>query len=232
VATVLLVRHGRSAANNDGVLAGRAEGVGLDDVGEQQAAAVAGRIAGLPVRRVVSSPLERCRRTAEAVAAALKQPTDVSVDDRLTECGYGEWTGQELKKLSRQPLWKAVQSHPSAVAFPGGESMRDMQARALAAVRDWDARVAEEFGEHALWVAVIHGDVIKSVLADAVGTHLDHFQRIVVDPASVSAVTYTPLRPFLVRLNDLGDLSGLAPRRRSRRRRPSSDAAVGGGAGA
>ncbi|GMA84814.1 hypothetical protein GCM10025868_00640 [Angustibacter aerolatus] len=122
--------------------------------------------------------------------------------------------------------------------FPGpeGESMRAMQARALDAVREWDARVAAEHGPDAVWVAVSHGDVIKAILADALGSHLDQFQRIVVSPASVSVVQYTPTRPFVGRVNDVGgDLSGLVPPpRRGRRARapkaPTGDAVVGGGA--
>lgn len=232
VATVLLVRHGRSAANRTGVLAGRSPGVALDETGRDQAAATGRRLAGLPIARVVSSPLERCRQTAEALVTALGREVDVQLDDRLIECGYGDWTGEELKKLAKNPLWKVVQAHPSAATFPGGESIREMQARAVEAMRDWDARVSAAGGAQALWVAVSHGDVIKAVLADALGAHLDSFQRIVVDPGSVSAVVYTPLRPFVVRLNDSGDLSTLAPPRRRRRRKTvSSDAAVGGGAG-
>jgi broad specificity phosphatase PhoE len=106
-----------------------------------------------------------------------------------------------------------------------------VQSRAVAAVREWDTRITDEHGPDALWLAVSHGDVIKAILADALGSHLDQFQRIVVDPGSVSVVSYTPLRPFVIRLNDTGDLSGLAPKRRRRRRPRSSDAAIGGGAG-
>ncbi len=233
MATVLLVRHGRSSANTAGVLAGRADGVQLDEVGRQQAARTGERVRALPVRVIVSSPLARCRETADALAAAAGTTADVREDERLIECGYGDWTGQELKRLAKDPLWKVVQAHPSGVTFPGGESLREVQARSVDAVRDWDKRVSDEHGSESLWVAVSHGDVIKAVLADALGTHLDNFQRLVVDPASVSVVSYTPLRPFVLRLNDLGDLAALAPRKRTRRRRSvSSDAAVGGGAGA
>ena len=232
MATVLLVRHGRSAANSEGVLAGRSPGVLLDEVGRQQSAATAQRIARLPVAAVVSSSLERCRETAQAIVDELTKPLEPQVDDRFIECGYGDWTGEEIKKLAKQPLWKVVQGHPSAAIFPAGESIRDMQSRALAATREWDAKITAEHGASALWVAVSHGDVIKSILADALGTHLDNFQRIVVDPASVSVITYTPLRPFVVRYNEHGDLQGIAPATRKRRRKTvSSDAAVGGGAG-
>ena len=131
-------------------------------------------------------------------------------------------------------MWKTVQAHPSAAEFPEGESMAEMSARAVAAVRRWDARIEAEHGPDAVWVAVSHGDVIKAILADALGIHLDAFQRIVVDPASLSVVRYTPLRPFVVSMNtSAGDLAHLRPpakKGRSSRRR-SSDAAVGGGAG-
>jgi probable phosphomutase (TIGR03848 family) len=235
VPTVLLIRHGRSSANTDGVLAGRALGVHLDETGQAQAAAVAARVGTVPLAALVSSPLQRCRETARAVAAAQPVPARVRTDRRLVECGYGSWTGRELKKLAKEPLWRAVQQHPSAVTFPDGEPLRDMQARAVTCLREWDDRLAAEHGPEAVWAAVTHGDVIKALVADALGLHLDHFQRIVVDPASVSAITYTPLRPFVVRLNDVGgDLAGLVPARRKRRRSRrvvSSDAPVGGGAG-
>jgi broad specificity phosphatase PhoE len=118
------------------------------------------------------------------------------------------------------------------MTFPGGESIRAMQARGVEAVREWDQRVTDEHGADAIWVAVSHADVIKAIVADALGTHLDNFQRIVVDPASVSVISYTPLRPFVVRYNEHGDLAGLVPPKRKRsRKKASSDAVVGGGAG-
>ncbi len=231
MATVLLVRHGRTAANTGAVLAGRTPGTRLDDEGRRQVESIGRRIAALPLQRIVSSPLERCRETAAAIAA--QQPTTPRVrsDKRLNECDYGAWTGELLKALSKQPLWKVVQAHPSGVRFPEGESMPAMQARAVAAVREIDAEVEAEAGPDGLWVAVSHGDVIKSVLAEALGMHFDLFQRVVVDPASVSVIRFTPLRPFVVHLNDSGSALGpLRPPKR-RRRRVSSDAPVGGGAG-
>ena len=232
MATVLLLRHGRTTSNADGALAGRTA-VGLDEVGMAQAAAVGERLRGLPLGAVVSSPLVRCLQTVEL---ALPHATP-AVEPGLVECGYGDWEGQALKKLAKDPLWRVVQLHPAAVTFPGaeGESMAAMSARAVTAVRSWDARVADEHGPDALWLACSHGDVIKAVVADALGLHLDMFQRIVVDPGSVSVISYTPGRPFLVRLNDTaGPLAALVPPKRSRRRRPrdaDSDAVVGGGAG-
>ena len=229
MSTVLLVRHGRTAANAGGLLAGWTPGVALDETGLAQARALGQRIAALPLAAIVTSPLERFQQTAAAVLGARTGPA-VQAEDRLGECHYGEWTGKEIKTLAKDPLWRVVQAHPSAVTFPGGESMRAMQDRAVDVVREVDARV----GEHAVWVAVSHGDVIKAVLADAMGLHLDQFQRLVIDPCSVTAIRYTQLRPFVLRVNDTGgDLAGLAPPAKSkRRRRPaSSDAVVGGGAG-
>jgi probable phosphomutase (TIGR03848 family) len=231
VTTVLLVRHGRTTANGAGVLAGWTEGVGLDETGRSQVAALALRLAAVPLAAVVTSPLQRCQETTELMLAG-HPPVERHVDGRIGEVRYGDWTGGELKKLAKDPLWKVVQSHPSAMTFPGegGEAMRDMQTRAVTAVREWNDRL----GEDAVYAVVSHADVIKAVLADALGMHLDQFQRLVVDPSSVSVVTYTPLRPFVVRVNDLGgDLGFLVPRKkRSRRvRSAASDAVVGGGAG-
>ena len=236
MATMFIVRHGRTQANVDGVLAGWTPGVGLDDLGRQQADKLRTRFAAVPIAGLVTSPLERCRQTA-GVLADLDGRPDALVDERLGEVRYGDWQGQPLKKLAKDPLWKVVQQHPSGVTFPGegGESLRAMADRAVGAVREWDARVEAEHGPDAIWVAVSHGDVIKSIVADALGLHLDQFQRIVVDPCSVSVVRYTPLQTFVVRVNDSGgDLAALVPTRRRRRRSRrggDSEAVVGGGAG-
>jgi probable phosphomutase (TIGR03848 family) len=226
VTTVLLVRHGVTDANNSGVLAGWSPGVHLAERGGEQARALADRLSPVPVAAVVSSPLERCQETAACLVA--QRDITVDTDEDLGECRYGDWTGQELKKLVKDPLWRVVQAHPSAATFPGGESLRDTQARAVDAIRRHNQRL----GDNATWVAVSHGDVIKAVLADALGMHLDLFQRIQVDPCSVSVVRYTELRPFVVRMNDTGgSVQDLLPPKRRRRRR-TSDAVVGGGAGA
>lgn len=243
--TLLLVRHGRTAANAGGTLAGWTPGIGLDPTGQAQAAALAERLRPLHLVAAVSSPLQRCQDTATTALAppgpAGPRP-ELATDDRLGECRYGDWTGRPLKELAKEPLWRVVQAHPSAARFPGpeGESMPAMQHRAVEAVREHDAAVAAAHGEDALWVAFSHGDVIKAIIADALGMHLDAFQRIVVEPGSVSVLRYTPLRPFALRVNDVGgDLAGLNPpvrrprRGRTRtvnadRRTASSDAVVGG----
>jgi probable phosphomutase (TIGR03848 family) len=233
MATLILARHGRTTANAAGVLAGRSKGVGLDEQGVEQARTAAERLAGLPLAAIVTSPLERCRDTAREVSRSQREGPRVASDRRLLECDYGSWTGKDLKGLAKEPLWQAVQAHPASVTFPDGESMAQMSARSVAAVRDWDARVEAEHGPDAAWLAVTHGDVIKAVLADALGMHLDLFQRIAVDPGSLSVVRFTPLRPFVLSVNSVaGDMSTLKPpRKRSRHGRHDSDAAVGGGAG-
>jgi probable phosphomutase (TIGR03848 family) len=228
VTTVLLVRHGRTTANASGVLAGWSEGVDLDAEGQEQARRLKDRWASLRLDAVVSSPLQRCRTTAE-LARADHHP-DTVLDDDLGECHYGEWTGRTLASLGKDPLWKVVQQHPSAATFPGGESLRAMQTRGVEAIRRWNAQLPKD----AVYAVFSHGDVIKAILADALGLHLDQFQRIVVDPGSVSVIRYTPLRPFVDRTNSMaGDLAGLRPMpsRRRRRRGAESDAAVGGGDG-
>ena len=149
--TVLLVRHGRSTANTSAVLAGRTPGVALDDRGREQAAALAERLGALPLAAIVSSPLQRCLETAAPLAAATG--VRVAKEKRLAECDYGDWTGRSIKELMKEKLWKVVQAHPSAVAFPGGESMAGMAARAVSAIRDWDERLTASHGPAAVWVA-------------------------------------------------------------------------------
>jgi probable phosphomutase (TIGR03848 family) len=226
MATVILVRHGRTTANASGVLAGRTAGVRLDDVGRQQARRTADRLAVVPLAGVVTSPLERCRQTAKAIHDLQPAGTPTTIERGITECDYGEWQGRKLADLASEDLWKVVQTQPSAAAFPGGESMQAMQARSVAAIRRLDAAFEQSHGAEAVWVAVSHGDIIKSILADALGMHLDLFQRISVGPASVSIVRYGANRPDVVATNtDSGDLSWL------RTAKPTADAAVGGGAG-
>lgn len=226
MATVILVRHGRTTANATGLLAGRTAGVDLDEVGRAQAATTGDRLAAVPLVAVVSSPLERCQQTTQHIVDRQAVAPAALVDPDLTECDYGQWQGRTLADLATEALWPIVQSQPSAVVFPGGESMAAMQARSVAAIRRHDAALHAEHGPEAVWVAVSHGDIIKSILADALGMHLDLFQRLAVGPASVSIVSYGSSRPSVHAINtDAGDLSWLAKGNRS------GDAPVGGGAG-
>jgi probable phosphomutase (TIGR03848 family) len=251
--TVILLRHGRSTSNTAGILAGRSEAVDLDDKGREQAAGLIDRIGDMPIRAVVTSPLLRCRRTVEPLAESLC--LEPHIDERIAEVDYGEWTGRKIGDLANEALWRVVQAHPSAAVFPGGEGLAQVQARAVAAVREHDRRLADEHGGDALWVACTHGDVIKAVIADAYGMHLDGFQRVTADPGSVSVVRYTPLRPFVLHVNHTGARLSAAlragpppkdesksetqgasneepqneePQKQAAREVPSSDAVVGG----
>lgn len=226
MATVILVRHGRTTANVDGILAGRTPGIELDSVGCDQAARTGERLAVVPLVGVVSSPLERCRQTAQHILDHQIGAPVTPIDEGITECDYGQWQGGKLSELAKEKLWSIVQVQPSAVEFPGGESLRAMQARSVAAIRRYDAEFEAEHGPGAVWAAVSHGDIIKSVLADALGMHLDLFQRISVGPASVSIVRYGINRPDVIATNTVsGDLAWLQATT------PVDDAPVGGGAG-
>lgn len=224
--TLLLARHGLTDLTGP-VLAGRTPGVHLSEAGRAQAAALAGRVAGVRLDAIVSSPLERCRETAQAVAEG--RGMEVRVDDRLIECGYGEWTGRPLTELAKEPLWQVVQAHPSAATFPEGESLAGMQHRAVAAIREWNRTL----GSKAVYLACSHGDVIKAIVADALGLHLDQFQRITADPAALTVIRYAPLRPFVLRLNDMGELRlpEDSEEKDGGENITGSDAAVGGGPG-
>lgn len=223
--TVILLRHGRSTSNTAHTLAGRSDGVDLDDKGREQAQTVVTRIGDLPVKAIVRSPLLRCERTVEPLAAALG--LEPVVEDRIIEVDYGSWTGRKIGELVKEPLWQVVQQQPSAAVFPDGEGLAQVQARAVAAIREHDRRLTAEHGGDVLWVACTHGDVIKAVLADALGTHLDTFQRITADPASMSVIRYTDTRPFVLHVNHTG--SGLTAALSAKpAAAPESDAVVGG----
>lgn len=199
-------------ANADGVLAGRAEGVALDDTGREQAKGLADALASLEIAAAYTSPVQRCRETA---AAAGLEP---DVDPAFTECDYGEWTNRSLVELGVEPLWKEIQTTPSSVRFPGGESMAAMQQRVVAGI---DA-LHQRHGADEVVVVFSHGDPIKAALAHLLGVPFDEFQRIHVAPASVSiAVTATEgSRPLVVCVNgNAGSLRHVA----------TSGPALGGG---
>jgi len=203
---ILLVRH--ALTGTTGVkLPGRAPGLSLSDEGRRQADDVAARIAKLPaLAAVYASPLERARETALAIARARGLASRIERD--LSELDIGEWTGLSIKRASRKPEWQIVQRHPSGFRFPGGESFTEMQARVTAAL----ARLAARHRGEVL-VAVSHADPIKAAVAHALGTPLDLFQRIIIAPASISAVAYRPEGPAVLTVNSTGgDLATLVAR--------------------
>lgn len=202
----MLVRHAVTAETGP-VLSGRRAGIDLSDAGRAQAEAAAERLAGLPVAAVYSSPLERCRQTAEAVAS--RQGVGVTDVAGLAEADYGEWTGQKIEALRSTELWKQVQVTPSAVRFPGGESVREMQSRMVAAVEEV---VAAHPGQ--VVVAVSHADPIKAAVAHFTGVHLDLFQRLFVSPASATVLRFSGGAAALVKLNDTGTMADVVEEKR------------------
>lgn len=224
---VVLVRHGRTTANATGILAGRAPNVHLDDRGISQARQAGRLLSSLPSAYLVASPLTRTIETAKLIRPELAGKPTISKDKGFIECDYGDWSGKSLKRLAKDPLWPVVQSHPAGVIFPHGEAMAAAQSRAVAATRSWVQRCRQTTDGPSAVIVVSHGDVIKSIIADALGMHLDSFQRIVVDPGSISVIDYTPGRPFVRLVNGVSDLSALI----SGGVAHGSDAAVGGGAG-
>ena len=212
---VLLVRHG-STPTTGKVLPGRAPGLHLAETGQRQATNVAERLGswasgqqgGKQTKRritaVYSSPLERTRETAAPIAKVLG--VKVQVARGLLECDFGEWTGAELKDLMRRPEWSTVQRYPSGFRFPGGESFAGMQARMVDTVGELCRRHPGES-----IVAVSHADPIKAAVAEALGSHLDLFQRIVISPCSVTAISYSPLGPTVLAVNSTSDLTELVP---------------------
>jgi probable phosphomutase (TIGR03848 family) len=202
--TVLLVRHGKTPTTG-AVLPGRAKGLRLSDEGRQQAEAVAERIGSWrPVAAVYASPLERTRETAAPISRATGHRTQLRKG--LLECDFGDWTGAKLADLMKKPEWRTVQRYPSGFRFPNGESFAEMQTRIVGQIADL---VAQHAGDTI--VCTSHADPIKAAVASAMGTHLDLFQRIVINPCSVTAIVYTPEGPFVLAVNHTADLKTLAP---------------------
>ena len=224
---LLLLRHA-TTDHTGKLLTGWTPGVHLGERGRSEARALAERLAPLEIDAIYSSPLERCLETASAVAEP--RGMKVTTVEEVGEVRFGDWTGKELRELAKSDLWRVVQAHPSGARFPDGESIYEMQARAVLACE----RLREAHPDETVAVCS-HADVIKAVAAHYLGMHLDLFQRINVDPASVSIVRYTASRPFVLAMNTHeGDLSWLVPparKGRSRKAAGPSDAAVGGGSG-
>jgi probable phosphomutase (TIGR03848 family) len=212
VTLLLLIRHALTDTTGKR-LSGQAAGIHLSDRGRDQAEALAQRLRPLPIQAVYSSPLERCVETAEAVGAAHGLP--VRPVDGLLEVEYGRWTGRPLAQLARTSLWKRIQQTPSSVRFPAGETLEEVQTRAVSAM-------SELAGHHprSLVAVVTHAEVIRLAVAHFAGVHIDLFQRMIVHPASVSAVAVGDGMPRILRLNDTGTMEDLLPRRRTR---PRSD---------
>ncbi|HEY0733600.1 MAG TPA: MSMEG_4193 family putative phosphomutase [Herpetosiphonaceae bacterium] len=196
---ILLIRHAVNDVMKAKKLAGWMPDVHINEEGRQQAQAVAERLRDMPITAIYSSPLDRTRETAEPLAQALG--LEVQIREDIGEVQYGDWTGKSLEELSKLDVWKVVQLYPSGMRFPGGETIREMQARIVNQLESIAADHPREI------VAVFsHADVIKAALAHYLGVHLDLFQRIVVNPTSVSVLRLTPYGPQVLRINDDGPL--------------------------
>lgn len=195
--TVILVRHGKTPTTGS-VLPGRAKGLHLGDEGIAQAERAAARIGELNIAAIYASPMERTQDTAAPIAKATK--LRIRTRAGLNECDFGDWTGKKLSDLRKLPEWATVQKYPSGFRFPGGESFAEMQARITGTINDL---AAEHPGETI--VAVSHADCIKAAVAQAMGTHLDLFQRIVISPCSLSVVMISAGGPAVLAVNSTGD---------------------------
>jgi probable phosphoglycerate mutase len=200
---LLLIRHAVTEATGR-LLTGWTPGVHLSENGRGQARALAERLTPVPLAAMYSSPLERCLETAEPVAA--RKRLSVTAADDLGEVRYGDWTGRSLAQLSRTRLWKVVQHSPSNARFPNGESLLEVQERAAREV----GRIAA-MHPRGVVAAFSHGDVIRLLLAHFAGVHVDLFQRLVVSPASVTAIALGDGVPRILRVNDTGAVADLIP---------------------
>ena len=203
--TLLLVRHGHTDAAGKR-LTGRAPGVHLNELGRGQAERLVERLDGVRIDTIVSSPLERCRETAAPLAKARGHAVDVG--RAFIEVGYGEWTGRSISQLRRTKLWRRVMSAPSNVRFPGGESLLEVQVRAVDASFDIAARHAR-----GTVLVVSHADVIRLLVAHLAGMHADHLQRLSIDTASITAVSISDGFPRLLTVNETDDLAVLRSER-------------------
>ena len=193
---IVLIRHAHSTANAAGVLSGQLPNVHLSKSGLEQAERLAERLGKLTIAQVQVSPMDRCLETLAPWLAKYGKNVNVITEPNLVEVDYGKWSGKKLATLSRAKLWRKVQGQPSAVTFPEGESLAQMQVRAMKTVHDFFETDLE------LTVMVSHGDVIKAIVASSLGMHLDDFQRIVIDPASITILESSGGAIRLTRLND------------------------------
>ena len=193
---IVLIRHAHSTANAAGVLSGQLPNVHLSKSGQEQAERLAERLGKLTISRVQISPMDRCAETLAPWLSKYGQGVTVVSDRNLIEVDYGKWSGKKLATLSRAKLWRKVQGQPSAVTFPEGEGLAAMQVRAMRSVHDFFT------SDYELTIMVSHGDVIKAIVASSMGMHLDDFQRIVIDPASITILESNGGHIRLTRLND------------------------------
>ena len=219
---IYLVRHGRTPANKKGILAGRTKGIYLDDTGIKQAEAVAKSLSQIKFKKIIVSPMERCQQTAKIIITGMDKTPKPVIESGINECDYGDWSNKKLSALRSKTLWKTIQEKPSLVQFPNGEKMNQMLAR-----------VKNTIFEHALklksdenLLVVSHGDPIRSFIADCLGMHLDNFQRITIDPCSVSVVIISNDNVQVISVNNSVKVDQISKKKNKR-----IGSVLGGGAG-
>lgn len=221
MATIYLVRHGRTPANEKGILAGRTKGIFLDDLGILQAQEVAKKLQDIEFKKIIVSPMERCQQTAKIILAGLEKSIKPVIESGINECNYGDWSNKKLSVLRKKPLWKTVQEKPSLVQFPNGEKMEEMLLRTKSTILE----TASKLKPIDNLLVVSHGDPIRTFVADCLGIHLDNFQRITIDPCSISIIKVENNSLQVVSINNRVNVK--SPQKK--RKRFGSD--LGGGAG-
>jgi probable phosphomutase (TIGR03848 family) len=197
MARIVLLRHAHSTANEKNLLAGRINGITLSRSGKSQALELVDRLGSMQFDEIAISPLQRCRETIDPWLSANNAKSRLVIDESISEVDYGSWSGKTLASLRRKAQWKVVQDFPSQMIFPEGESLLEMQGRALSGFYRLNAVKGK--GPRLL---VSHGDVIKSIVAHCLGMHLDQFQRLVIEPASITIIDTDSGVSRLVRFND------------------------------
>lgn len=221
MATIYLLRHGRTPANEKGILAGRTKGIFLDDLGILQAQEVAKKLHDIEFKKIIVSPMERCQQTAKIILAGLEKSIKPVIESGINECNYGDWSNKKLSVLRKKPLWKTVQEKPSLVQFPNGERMEEMLLRTKSTILE----TASKLKPIENLLVVSHGDPIRTFVADCLGIHLDNFQRITIDPCSISIIKVENNSVQVVSINNRVNVK----QPQKKRKRFGSD--LGGGAG-
>lgn len=206
MAILLLIRHALTEATGKRLI-GTTPGISLSAQGGEQARRLAERLVPVRLDALYASPLERCEQTAAAIATGRGVAVRLLAD--LREVDYGDWTGRSLRQVAHTTLWRTVQRYPGSARFPGGDSLAEVQQRGVAALEEISSR-------HPRGVVgvVTHGDVIRLALAHYAGVHIDLFQRLIVSPASVSAVGLGRGSPRILSMNDTGNVEDYGPRAR------------------
>lgn len=218
MARIVLLRHAHSVANEKNILAGRMAGISLSNKGRDQANSLVERIGATKFDQIAISPMQRCKETISPWMKNHGGKTPMTVDERISEVDYGSWSGKSLAVLRKKSLWKTVALHPSQMVFPEGESLLEMQSRALSSFYSLNAAKGKNPR-----LLVSHGDVIKSIVAHCLGMHLDQFQKLIIEPASLTIIDTDDGVSRLIRFNDVSGNLGTGT--------SSTSAALGGSTG-